>query len=152
VLTQGSILTITSNPTRTNIVRRGKFVLGNLLGMPLPPAPGDVPPLDEKAIRAKHLTLREQFEKHREDMSCAGCHALLDPIGFALENYDAIGRWRTEEEKKPIDATGKLIRGQQFSNLQDLREIMVRDMKPDFIRCLCENLLTYSLGRGLEMQ
>lgn len=150
VLTQGSILTITSNPTRTNIVRRGKFVLENLLGMPPPPAPGDVPPLDEKAIRAKHLTLREQFEKHREDMSCAGCHALLDPIGFALENYDAIGRWRTEEEKKPIDATGKLIRGQQFSNLQDLREIMVRDMKPDFIRCLCENLLTYSLGRGLK--
>jgi len=150
ILTQGSILTVTSNPTRTNIVRRGKFVLENILGMTPPPAPGDIPPLDEKAMRKAHLTLRQQFEKHREDMSCAGCHALLDPIGFALENYDAIGRWRIQEESKPIDSTGKLIRGQQFSNLQDLRDIIVRDMKPDFVRCLCENLLTYSLGRGLK--
>lgn len=150
LLTQGGILTVTSNPTRTNIVRRGKFILENILGTPPPPAPGGVPPLDEKEARFGHLTLRQQFEAHRKDMGCAGCHALLDPIGFALENYDAVGRWRDQDHKQPVDSTGHLIRGQQFKNAQELREIIVRDMKGDFVRCLSENLLTYSLGRGLE--
>ena len=149
ILTHGSVLVTTSNPTRTNIVRRGKFVLESILGLPPPPAPGNVEPLDEKQAIFGKQTLRQQFEKHREDISCAGCHALLDPIGFALENYDAIGRFRETDHKQPIDATGKWIRGQQFTNLQDLRDIIVRDLKPDFVRCLSENLLTYSLGRGL---
>lgn len=150
ILTQGSILAITSNPTRTNIVRRGKFVLENVLGIPPPPAPGGVPPLDEKKVAFGHQTLRTQFEQHRKDISCAGCHALLDPIGFALENYDAVGTWRDKDHGQPIDATGKWIRGQQFSNLQDLRTIIVRDLKDDFVRCLSENLLTFALGRGLD--
>ena len=150
ILTHGSVLATTSNPTRTNIVRRGKFILENILGTPPPPAPGGVPPLDEKEARFGHLTLRQQFEAHRKDMGCAGCHALLDPIGFALENYDAVGRWRDQDHKQPVDSTGHLIRGQQFKNAQELREIIVRDMKGDFVRCLSENLLTYSLGRGLE--
>jgi hypothetical protein len=149
ILTQGSVLAITSNPTRTNIVRRGKFVLESILGIPPPPAPGNVTPLDEKKAIFGHQTLRQQFEQHRADLSCAGCHALLDPIGFALENYDAIGRYREQDHKQPIDSTGKWIRGQQFHNLQDLREIIVRDLKPDVVRCLAENLMTYSLGRGL---
>ncbi len=150
VLTQGSILAITANPTRTNIVRRGKFVLESILGFSPPPQPGDVPPLDEQKVRQGHQTLRQQFEEHRKATSCAGCHALLDPIGFALENYDLIGRWRTQDHNLPVDTAGTWIRGQQFKNLQEFREIMVRDMKGDFVRCLAENLLTYSLGRGLE--
>ena len=150
VLTQGAILAITANPTRTSIVRRGKFVLESILGIPPPPAPGDVPPLDEKKLRNGNLTLRQQFEEHRKATSCAGCHALLDPIGFALENYDLIGRWRTEDNHKPVDTTGQWIRGQQFKNMKEFREIMVRDLKDDFVRCLAENLLTYALGRGLE--
>ena len=150
VITQGAILAITANPTRTNIVRRGKFVLESILGIPPPPAPGDVPPLDEKKLRNGNLTLRQQFEEHRKATSCAGCHALLDPIGFALENYDLVGRWRTEDHKKPVDTTGQWIRGQQFKDMKEFREIMVRDLKDDFVRCLTENLLTYALGRGLE--
>ncbi|MDB6140510.1 MAG: hypothetical protein JWO94_3582, partial [Verrucomicrobiaceae bacterium] len=150
VITQGSVLAITANPTRTNIVRRGKFVLESILGFAPPPAPGDVPPLDEKKLRAGGMTLRQQFEEHRKAASCAGCHALLDPIGFALENYDVIGRWRTTDNKLPVDTTGAWIRGQQFKNMQEFREIIVRDLKDDFLRCLAENLLTYALGRGLE--
>ena len=150
VITQGSILAITANPTRTNIVRRGKFVLESILGLSPPPAPGDVPPLDEQKLRQGHQTLRQQFEEHRKATSCAGCHALLDPIGFALENYDVIGRWRTQDHNLPVDTSGTWIRGQQFKDMQELREIMVRDLKGDFVRCLAENLLTYALGRGLE--
>ena len=150
VITQGSVLAITANPTRTNIVRRGKFVLESILGFSPPPAPGDVPPLDEKKLRMGGQTLRQQFEEHRKATSCAGCHALLDPIGFALENYDVIGRWRTTDNKLPVDTTGEWIRGQQFKDMQQFREIIVRDLKDDFVRCLAENLLTYALGRGLE--
>ena len=152
VLTQGAILAITANPTRTNIVRRGKFVLESILGIAPPPAPGDVPPLDEKKLRAGNLTLRQQFEEHRKATSCAGCHALLDPIGFALENYDLVGRWRTEDNHKPVDTTGQWIRGQQFKNMSEFRDILVKDLKDDFVRCLAENLLTYGLGRGLEYE
>lgn len=150
LLTQGGVLVLTSNPTRTNIVRRGAFILDKLLGMTPPPAPGDIPPLDEKEARFGKLTLRQQFEAHRADTGCAGCHALLDPIGFALENYDAVGRWRDQDHKLPVDSSGQLIRGQQFKNFQELRDIMVRDMKTDFVRCLAENLLTFSMGRGLS--
>ena len=150
VLTQGSILAITANPTRTNIVRRGKFVLESILGFSPPPAPGDVPPLDEQKVRQGHQTLRQQFEEHRKATSCAGCHALLDPIGFALENYDLIGRWRTQDHNLPVDTTGVWIRGETFKDMQEFREVMVRDLKGDFVRCLAENLLTYALGRGLE--
>jgi hypothetical protein len=149
ILTHGSILTLTSEQTRTSPVKRGKYLLENILGTPPPPAPGGVPPLDEKEARSSKLTLREQLAEHRSNASCAGCHAFLDPIGFAFENYDAIGRYRTEEKKKPIDASGQLVRGQTFKDLAELRGILARDLADDFTRNLAENLLTYALGRGL---
>jgi hypothetical protein len=149
ILTQGSILTLTSEQTRTSPVKRGKYLLENILGTPPPPAPGGVPPLDEKKARFSDLTLREQLAEHRSNASCAGCHAFLDPLGFAFENYDAIGRFRAEEKKHPIDASGTLVRGQQFKDLTELRTILARDMADDFTRNLAENLLTYALGRGL---
>jgi len=150
ILTHGSILTLTSTPTRTSPVKRGKYLLENILGTPPPPAPGDVPPLDESKVRRSNLTLREQFAEHRANASCAGCHAFLDPMGFAFENYDAIGRWRDKEKDHPIDASGQLIRGQQFKDLAELRAILVRDMGDSFVKNLAENLLTFALGRGLE--
>lgn len=150
VLTQGSILTLTSNPTRTSPVKRGKYLLENILGTPPPPAPAGVPPLDEQKARSSKLTLRQQFAEHRSNPSCAGCHAYLDPMGFAFENYDAIGRWRDEEKKQPIDASGALVRGQTFANFADLRAVLVHDMSDQFVKNLAENLLTYALGRGLE--
>ncbi len=150
ILTQGSVLVLTSNPTRTSPVKRGKYLLENILGTPPPPAPGGIPPLDEKKARFGKITLREQFAEHRSNASCAGCHAFLDPMGFAFENYDAIGRWRNEEKKLPIDASGALVRGQTFANLAELRGILVRDMGDQFVKNLTENLLTYALGRGLE--
>lgn len=152
VLTHGSILTLTSNPTRTSPVKRGKFLLENILGTPPPPAPGDVPPLDDRRIDMERLTLRQQFEAHRADPGCAGCHAFLDPMGFAFENFDPVGRWRDQDKGNPVDPSGQLVRGQRFANLQELREILVRDMTGDFVRSLAENLLTYGLGRGLGFQ
>jgi hypothetical protein len=152
ILTHGSILTLTSNATRTNIVKRGKFVLESVIGIPPPPVPGDVPTLNEEKVRISHLTLRQQFEKHREDMSCAGCHAFLDPMGFALENYDAVGRWRDTEQKQPIDASGMWVRGQRFKDLHGLRQLLATDLKDDFVRSLAEHLLIYSLGRGIQHQ
>ena len=117
--------------------------------MPPPPAPGGVPPLDEGKVRRSNQTLREQFAKHREHISCAGCHAFLDPMGFAFEHYDAVGRWRDMDKKSPVDASGRLVRGQEFKDLAQLRDILARDMTADFTRNLAENLLTYALGRGL---
>ncbi|MFO1486059.1 MAG: DUF1592 domain-containing protein [Verrucomicrobiaceae bacterium] len=150
ILTQGSILTLTSNPTRTSPVKRGKYLLENILGTPPPPAPGGVAPLDEKKAAFGKLTLRQQMEEHRSNASCAGCHAFLDPMGLAFENYDAIGRWRDQEKNIPIDASGTLVRGQTFANLVELRTLLVRDMGDQFVKNLAENLLIYALGRGLE--
>jgi hypothetical protein len=150
ILTQGSVLTLTSDQTRTSPVKRGKYLLENLLGTPPPPAPGGIPPLDERELRRSKQTLREQFAMHREAPACAGCHAFLDPMGFAFENYDAIGRWRDKDKENPVDASGQLIRGQSFKDLVGLREILARDMADEFSRNLAENLLTYALGRGLE--
>ena len=149
ILTHGSVLTLTSGQTRTSPIKRGKFLLENILGMPPPPAPGGVPPLDESKVRRSNQTLREQFAKHREHISCAGCHAFLDPMGFAFEHYDAVGRWREMDKKNPVDASGRLVRGQEFRDLTELRGILARDMTADFTRNLGENLLTYALGRGL---
>ncbi len=150
ILTQGSVLTLTSSQTRTSPVKRGKYLLENILGTPPPPAPDGIPPLDEAKLKKAKMTLREQFAEHRSNASCAGCHAFLDPMGFAFENYDAIGRFRTEEKDLPIDATGQLVRGQQFKDMSELRAILARDMADDFTRNLSENLLTFALGRGLE--
>jgi hypothetical protein len=141
---------LTSNPTRTSIVRRGKFVLESLIGIPPPAAPGDVEPLNEEKARFGRLTLRQQFEQHRSAASCAGCHAFLDPVGFAMENYDAIGQWRDKDHGQPVDSGGQWIRGQKFATLADFRRILATDLKGDFLRCLAEHLLTYALGRGLD--
>jgi hypothetical protein len=148
ILTHGSLLAITSTPTRTSPVKRGKFLLENLLGTPPPPAPEGVPPIDEGKGRQQKLTLREQLAAHREKASCAGCHAFLDPVGFAFEHFDPVGRFRTEDNGKPIDASGHLVRGQAFQNLTDLRAILFRDMAQPFVRNLADNLLIYALGRG----
>lgn len=149
VMTHASLLTVTSNPTRTNIVKRGKFVLENILGTPPPPAPGGVEPINEEKIRFESLTLRQQFEAHRKAPSCAGCHMFLDPIGFALENYDAIGRWRDKDHGQAIDASGALIRGQEFKDWHDLRRLISTELSDQFVRNLAENVLTFALGRGL---
>lgn len=150
LLGQASILTVTSNPTRTSPVKRGKWILDNLLASPPPPAPANVPPLKEPAKDdSVELSLKERMARHRTDPACASCHVLMDPLGFGLENYDAIGSWRTSEGHADIDATGDLPDGRKFSGPKALREILL-ERSDDFRRCFTERLLTYSLGRGLE--
>lgn len=148
ILGHASILTITSDPNRTSPVKRGKYVLENILGTPPPEPPPDVPPLSESGEITG--TLREQFVKHRQDPTCASCHKVMDPIGFAFENYDAIGRYRTKDNGIPIDASGKLETGEPFKNATDLRRILLNRKREYFARCITEKMLTYALGRGLE--
>ena len=148
ILTHASILTVTSNPTRTSPVKRGKWILENILGTPPPPPPPDVPNLDTES---KTLTgsLRQRMEKHRENPNCAVCHAKLDPLGFGLENFDAIGVLRQFDGKFKIDPTGELPDGSKFNGPAELRKILIA--KGDLFRKnLSEKMLTYALGRGLE--
>jgi hypothetical protein len=147
LLTQASILTLTSNPTRTAPVKRGKWVLEQLLGTPPPPPPPDVPDLDER--KALTGTLRQVMEQHRSNPICASCHARMDPIGFAFENYDAIGAYREKDGQFPIDPSGELPDGQKFQGPRELKNIL-KDKKELFARSLAEKMLTYALGRGLE--
>ncbi len=149
LLTQASILTITSNPTRTSPVKRGKWVLENMLAAPPPPPPPNVPPLQEHKT-ALDGTLRQRMEQHRSDPNCMACHSRMDPIGFGLENYDAIGAWRGKDEGQPIDASGKLVSGEAFNGPAELKAILLKKKRDDFVRCLSEKMLTYALGRGLE--
>lgn len=150
ILTHGSILTLTSHPNRTSPVKRGQFLLENIMGTPPPPAPQNIPPFGEdRGAKAAAATLRQRFEAHRANPACASCHAFMDPFGFAFENYDAIGRWRDLDNTQAIDASGKLLTGQTFNNAQQLRKLLVDVKKEDFINNLVENLLIYSLGRGL---
>ena len=148
ILGHASVLTITSDPNRTSPVKRGKYVLENILGTPPPPPPPDVPELE--VTGANKGTLREQMIKHRTNAVCASCHEKMDPIGFAFEHFDAIGRYREQDNGKPIDATGKLDTGESFKNASDLRGIVVGKKRDFFARCLTEKMLTYALGRGLE--
>jgi Protein of unknown function (DUF1592)/Protein of unknown function (DUF1588)/Protein of unknown function (DUF1585)/Protein of unknown function (DUF1595) len=148
ILSQASVLAVSSYPTRTSVVIRGKYILQNILGAPPPPPPPDVPSLDEQAV-ATSASLRQQMEVHRSNSVCASCHARMDPLGFGLENYDAIGRWRTEDGGLPIDSSGVLPSGESFSSPAQMRQILKR-MQPDFSRCLTEKMLTYALGRGLQ--
>jgi mono/diheme cytochrome c family protein len=149
LLGQGSLLTVTSYPNRTSVVQRGKWVLENLLGTPPPAPPPDVPAL-EATTANQHLTLREAMEKHRANPVCAGCHARMDPIGFALENYDGIGKWRVKDEGSTIDASGKLPDGTAFNGPAGLRNILATSRRDEFVSTVVEKLLTYALGRGLE--
>jgi hypothetical protein len=150
LLGQASILTVTSYADRTSPVIRGKWVLTNILGSPPPPPPGNVPPLkNDGTATGKALTMRERMAAHRVNQPCAGCHRLMDPVGFALENYDAVGRWRTADQDTPIDASGNLPDGSQFVGVAGLRQALLS--RPElFVTTLTEKLLTYSLGRGLE--
>jgi hypothetical protein len=148
ILGHGSVLTVTSYPTRTSPVIRGKYLLQNILGAPPPAPPPDVPPLDEEAIGAK-ASLRQQLEQHRSNAVCASCHNRMDVLGFGLENYDAIGRWRVMDGKFPVDVSGTLPNGKSFSSPAEMRALL-KDQLPDFSSCLIEKMLTYSLGRGLE--
>jgi hypothetical protein len=148
VLSQASVLTVSSYPTRTSVVLRGKYVLGNILGAPPPPPPPDVPPLDEAAVGTA-TSLRQQMERHRSDPACASCHTKMDALGFGLENYDATGKWRTKDGKFPVDASGTLPGGKSFVTPAELRKLLEEDLG-EFARCLTEKMLTYALGRGLE--
>jgi hypothetical protein len=148
LLSQASVLTVSSYPTRTSVVIRGKYILNNILGAPPPPPPGNVPSLDEDAVGAS-ATLRQQMEKHRADPSCAACHNKMDPLGFGLENYDGIGRWRTKDGKFDVDSSGTLPNGKTFSNPAEMRSLFLSQL-PAFSRCITEKMLTYSLGRGLN--
>ena len=150
ILGHGSILTMTSHAIRTSPVFRGKWVLMNVLGTPPPEPPPNVPALVDKKTQAKVQTMRDRMAQHRANPACSACHALIDPAGFALENFDAIGRWRVVDESfNPIDASGALPDGTTFNGVQELRGALIR--KPErFVTTVTEKLLTYALGRGLE--
>ena len=150
ILTQASFLTSTSNPNRTSPVKRGVFVLENLLGTPPPPPPANVPPLDAaKAHGVVPATVREQLAVHRENKACATCHAHFDPIGIVLENYDFIGRWRETDNDVKIDPHSTTVTGEAVSSVDDLRKYFVAH-KEKYYRCATEKLMTYALGRGVE--
>jgi len=150
LLTHGSVLAVTSNPTRTSPVKRGLFVLENLLGTPAPPAPPDVPALEQTAAARKGATMRELMAVHREAPLCASCHARMDPLGLALESYDALGRHRDSEGGEPIETAGRLITGETFADVPELAARIAEDRQDDFHRCLAEKLLTFAIGRGME--
>jgi mono/diheme cytochrome c family protein len=150
VLSHASLLISTSNPNRTSPVKRGLFVLENLLGREVPPPPAAVASLEEARAEGKQLrTLREQLAAHREQKACAACHAHFDPIGLALENFDNTGRWRDRERGEPIDAKSELLSGEKVTGAADLARVLA-SRKEVFYRCVTEKLLTYALGRGLE--
>jgi len=149
VLTQASVLTLTSYPTRTSPVRRGKWILENILGDPPPPPPPNVPQLEETAKAAPNASLREQMTLHRKDPVCASCHVVMDELGFSFEQFDAIGRWRDSAKGEVIDASGTLPSGETFQGPEELRRILKR-RRQKFARCLTEKMLTYALGRGLQ--
>jgi hypothetical protein len=148
LLRQGSVLTVTSYATRTSPVIRGKWVLENILGTPPPPPLPDVPALRDNTVSAT-LSVRERLAEHRANAACASCHNLMDPVGFALENFDAVGRWRTLEEGEPVDARGGLPDGNSFASVSGLEAGLLN--RPEvFASTLTEKLLTYALGRGVE--
>ena len=147
LLTHASVLTVTSNPTRTSPVKRGKWVLDNLLNTPPPPAPADVPELEKGQLVG---TLRERMEQHRANPACAACHDVMDPLGFAMENFNAVGLWRTHDGPNEIDASGSLPDGTNFNGVAQLRTMLATTRREQFVRCLAEKMLIYAVGRGTE--
>ncbi|MEZ5325271.1 MAG: DUF1592 domain-containing protein [Verrucomicrobiales bacterium] len=150
MLTQASFLTLTSNPNRTSPVRRGKWIMENILGTPPPPAPQVVPPIERPEVAQLQGSFRKKLEMHRRDSACAGCHFAMDTIGFAFEHFDGIGAWRSDDSGAEIEAAGKLLTGEKFNDAVDLTSILATDRRNDFLKCFTERLLTYSLGRGLQ--
>jgi hypothetical protein len=148
LLGHGSILSITSYSTRTSAVLRGKYVLENLLASPPPPPPADVPSLDTEQS-GKPLSMREAMQLHRVNPACAGCHARMDPIGFALENFDAVGRYRAEENGRPIEVTSALPDGTVVDGVEGVRQLVLRDPAL-FVEALTGKLLMYGLGRNIQ--
>ena len=153
ILTQGSVLAVTSNPTRTSPVKRGLFILDNILGTPPPPPPPDIPSLEDGdggRSSGPEPTLRESLERHRADPKCASCHNRMDPLGLAFENFNAMGSWRDFERGKSLDTSGQLVSGEQFKGAGELKKILVSNHREAFYRCMVEKLLIYALGRGLD--
>ena len=148
LLRQGSILLVTSYPTRTSPVIRGKWILENVMGVPPPPPPPNVPALDDVKNVKKNAPVRERLAEHRKNPACAGCHRLTDPVGFALENYDAVGRWRTLDGFEPIDSSGTLFNGTEFRGVAGLQKAIL-DRPELFVTTLTEKLLTFATGRGV---
>lgn len=148
VITHASVLTVTSNPTRTSPVKRGKWIMENILGTPPPDPPANVPMLEEQTVLTG--SLRQRMEQHRADPQCAVCHVKMDPLGFSMENFDAVGRWRTHDGQFEIDASGVLPDGQTFNGPAEMREILLTTGRDEFARCVTEKMLTYALGRGVE--
>ncbi|MFT3684619.1 MAG: DUF1592 domain-containing protein [Phycisphaerales bacterium] len=149
VVTMGAVLTLTSNTTRTSPVKRGKFVLDELLNAAPPPPPPDVPPLDQATASNPNATVRERLAAHVGNPTCAACHTRLDPIGLSLEHFDAIGRWRDTENGKPVDATGTLPGGVKLDGAIDLKKALLA-RSDEFVEALSAKMLTYALGRGAE--
>jgi hypothetical protein len=152
VLTEGTVLTVTSNPTRTSPVKRGQFVLENILGTPVPPPPPNIPALEatKSAFTDHEPTLREMLAVHRSNKLCQSCHARMDSVGLAFENFNALGNYRTKDAGQTIETAGKLISGEEFADVRDLKRIITHERRADFYRCITEKLMTYALGRGLE--
>jgi hypothetical protein len=152
ILTQASALIVTSNPDRTSPVKRGLFVLSNILGTPPPPPPANVPALEASESEGKghEATLRDVLKVHRENPACKSCHNRMDPIGLAFENFNAVGMWRDSERKQPIQASGELITGEKFASVDELKRTLIKDHKLEFYNTLAAKLLTYATGRGTE--
>jgi Protein of unknown function (DUF1592)/Protein of unknown function (DUF1588)/Protein of unknown function (DUF1585)/Protein of unknown function (DUF1595) len=149
LLGQASILAVTSYPNRTSVAIRGRWLLANLLGSPPPPPPPNVPDLKDAGADGQPRSLRERMEIHRKSAACASCHQRMDPLGFSLENFDALGKWRTEADGVPVDASASLPDGTQFDGLAGLRKLLAGH-REDFVRTFTEKLLAYAIGRGVE--
>jgi hypothetical protein len=149
LLGQSSLLTITSYPNRTSVTMRGRWLLANILGAPPPPPPPDIPALDEAGVEDQPQSLRQRMERHRSSPACASCHQRMDPLGFALENFDALGKWRSVSDGVPIDASALLPDGSRFEGPSGLRRFII-SRQDDFVRTLTAKLLAYAVGRGLD--
>jgi hypothetical protein len=148
VLTQGAVLAVSSYPNRTSPTIRGRYILNNILGTPPPPPPPDVPPLDDSKVGSE-VSIRKQLEAHRSNPVCASCHSKMDVLGFGLENYDAVGKWRTMDGKFPVDVGGTMPGGKAFATAAEMRTVLL-DSMPVVAHCLTEKVMTYALGRGME--
>lgn len=152
VLTQGTVLAVTSNPTRTSPVKRGVFILEKILGTPPAPPPPNIPPLENIATKEQlaKMTLRETLDLHASNGMCRSCHNRMDPLGLALENFNALGRWREMDSNQPVEPSGKLITGEKFATIQELKRILANEHRHDYLHNMAEKLLMYALGRGVE--